>query len=972
MIPGLLAQDVAKSLREFIVTGFETDTWPFTGKFEELVNTHKKGEAFIKGPYVSIGLPFLKITSTRDFFSGFNTEHSPFAHQQQAWSHLVSRGKPKSTLVATGTGSGKTECFLYPLLDHCQHHSKPGIKAIVIYPMNALATDQSKRFASVINSTPELKGKVRVGLFVGGAEKTNQTTMGAVEVITCKKTLRKNPPDILLTNYKMLDYLLMRPKDQPLWAKNQPDTLRYLVVDELHTFDGAQGADLGMLIRRLKARLNVADTQLICAGTSATLGSEEQMDDLAQFASDIFDTSFDQNSIIGEKRESYDAFLEVMDFSLLLSPSFTAEELHPGYYKTLNDYLAAQVRLFFGDDHTIDVQSSKGRQHLGKQLKKSPYLHSLLHYLKKNGICPLQQLISTIRKQLPDNLTHHAEEVLLSLLSLLAHARGSNYESEPFVTIRLQLWARELRRIVARVGDDSSQAPVNLQFSDDIKIRQGDIFLPLVQCNECHSTAWLTRQDDNSSHIDQDLRSIYNAFFSQDKSIRVLLPTQDSKTQFSVRGMNRHICSSCGHLQHDNQQCESCQESSMVSVFQPDLNKTVTSSHISRIESQRHCPVCQATNSLILFGARAASLSSVAIHQLYASTVNDDKKLIAFSDSVQDAAHRAGFFAARTWQNNIRMAFAKTLYANEKPMPLSEFSKKIDDYWRKDQANSERLSDLDYITQFIPPNLQTTEEWLSLKDQDTIDNPDFILQQIRQRLDWEAQLEFGLRSSIGRSLQRTAVATLGWSPKLIDQAAKELVSQANDQLGISLSIDKAAFILWGITIRMKRQGAIYHPAVSGYIHSGGNWFMLSHKKISYMPAIGSHFVLPRFPAEAAERNMDPINPKGSQGWFLRWTTLILGADQLTDASALKDLCLLSMKALTQSNLVSVHETQKGHKAWALNPEHLYIYRDTVSLRLTQPHKEDGEQPSMGSWVIPAQWEKSLTGLPSLDRVGHQL
>src|SRR5690606_6419706 len=125
MIPGLLAQDVARALREFIITGFETDTWPFAGKFEQLVSAYNadatgKGEAFIKGPYVSIGLPFVKTSDRRDFFPGFLTEHSPFEHQRQAWSNLQSNLSPKSTIVATGTGSGKTECFLYPLLDHCQ------------------------------------------------------------------------------------------------------------------------------------------------------------------------------------------------------------------------------------------------------------------------------------------------------------------------------------------------------------------------------------------------------------------------------------------------------------------------------------------------------------------------------------------------------------------------------------------------------------------------------------------------------------------------------------------------------------------------------------------------------------------------------------------------------------------------------------------------------------------------------------
>ena len=231
MIPGLLAQDVAQSLREFIVTGFETDTWLFQGKFGELVNSYNNGEAFIKGPYVSISLPFSKQTDTRDFFKSFPTEHSPFVHQQTAWARLQSDNSPKSTIVATGTGSGKTECFLYPLLDHCLRNRNPGIKAIVIYPMNALANDQAKRFAETIHKTAELKGKVRVGLFVGGKEVTDQKKMGPEQVITCKNKLRRNPPDILLTNYKMLDYLLMRPVDQQLWRLNDAESLKYLVVD---------------------------------------------------------------------------------------------------------------------------------------------------------------------------------------------------------------------------------------------------------------------------------------------------------------------------------------------------------------------------------------------------------------------------------------------------------------------------------------------------------------------------------------------------------------------------------------------------------------------------------------------------------------------------------------------------------------------------------------------------------------------
>src|SRR5712664_478184 len=139
--------------------------------------------------------------------------------------------------------------------------------------MHALATDQARRFARFLASTPAVHG-LRVGLSVGcnaGAPGSGWH-MTAESVITDRDTMRRQPPDILLTNYKVLDYQLIRPRDRQLWDHNSPTTLRYVVVDELHTFDGAQGTDLALLLRRLQARLKTPAGHLICAGTSATLG----------------------------------------------------------------------------------------------------------------------------------------------------------------------------------------------------------------------------------------------------------------------------------------------------------------------------------------------------------------------------------------------------------------------------------------------------------------------------------------------------------------------------------------------------------------------------------------------------------------------------------------------------------------------------------------------------------------------------
>ncbi|MEA5474527.1 DEAD/DEAH box helicase [Synechococcus sp. CCY9201] len=154
-------------------------------------------------------------------------------------------GSPRSRCRSppTGTGSGKTECFLLPLLEHCrlQHaQGQRGIKAILIYPMNALATDQARRIADLIHTISALAG-LRAGLYIGASDDAPTVAMSATSMITDKDALHKAPPNTLLTNYKQLDYLLLQPHVQSLWEHNGqlPDgtsVLRYLVVDDFHTY----------------------------------------------------------------------------------------------------------------------------------------------------------------------------------------------------------------------------------------------------------------------------------------------------------------------------------------------------------------------------------------------------------------------------------------------------------------------------------------------------------------------------------------------------------------------------------------------------------------------------------------------------------------------------------------------------------------------------------------------------------------
>ena len=233
MLPSLIAREIKSELENFLSSSFPMTTAGFQGHGEQGLMEHflrdpNRPNNLLKGPWLEVKLPFRTAShSAESPLTEVKLGFAPYMHQQRAFERLATL-QPQSTLVATGTGSGKTECFLYPILDYCLQERRKGIKAIIIYPMNALATDQARRFAKEVSS---LTPKLTVGLFTGDGG-SDSRVMSPDQVITNQDTLRDNPPDILLTNYKMLDFLLMRPKDQRLWKHNlkTQDLLRYLVV----------------------------------------------------------------------------------------------------------------------------------------------------------------------------------------------------------------------------------------------------------------------------------------------------------------------------------------------------------------------------------------------------------------------------------------------------------------------------------------------------------------------------------------------------------------------------------------------------------------------------------------------------------------------------------------------------------------------------------------------------------------------
>lgn len=225
-------------------------------------------------------------------------------HQRQA---ILKAKEAKSFVLTSGTGSGKSLTYIIPIVDHVlRTGSGRGIQAIVVYPMNALANSQDEELGKFLErGYPEGKPPVRFARYTG-QEKGEE-----------RETIRSNPPDILLTNYMMLELLLTRREDRELVRAAQG--LRFLVFDELHTYRGRQGADVAMLIRR--CRLAFSTRESICIGTSATMASggstDEQRSEVAKVAQTIFGIPFDSSQVIDETLERATPELDFEDASVV-------------------------------------------------------------------------------------------------------------------------------------------------------------------------------------------------------------------------------------------------------------------------------------------------------------------------------------------------------------------------------------------------------------------------------------------------------------------------------------------------------------------------------------------------------------------------------------------------------------------------------------------------------------------------------
>lgn len=922
MLPSILAKQLEKGIGDYIETTFPMTNEPFKGSVQDMLAT--KGSVYHE-PYVAVRLPFRVADEMPTCFEAIHPAYLPYVHQQKAFERLTG-DDGRSTLVATGTGSGKTECFLYPILEYCyQHRGERGVKALIIYPMNALASDQAKRIAELIYGSDELRGNVTVGMYVGGQEHTPARMMSEHGVITDHETMLNSAPDILLTNYKMLDYLLVRPKDALLWRDNDPETLKYIAVDELHTFDGAQGTDLACLLRRLKRRLGIYDGYLCCIGTSATMGSEDNNGNILEYATEIFGEPFDKDAVITEDRLSSQEFFEDKDITEFTLPSadqvaeldLLAAEDEP------SSYLNHAVQDWF-PNFAFDVLSDEGRIELSEELVHHSFMQAVLN-LTGGTYYQVSEIAEELSTHYPELKALQDPAVLInSLFALISHARiGKVGKLRPFLNIQVQLWMRELRRLVAKVDPDE----IGYDIANDLNKQQAKQYLPVVNCRDCGITGWVSILNERSNATMVNLDAFYNLYFRADDKIVMMFPHSHKE---HIAGMiPGRICPDCLQVklgEDGTSDCPSC-GAKMVDVLIPNPIKTSG----SKDHKQYVCPCCGSRRGLSLMGLRSATEISASLSQMFASRFNDDKKTLAFSDNVQDAAHRAGFFNSRTWRFGLRTAIQK--YCNEAGagLSLADFQNDFIKYWH------EHMTLEQFVSFFIAPNMtwkNAYEDMVKNRKLGTDKQSQILVYEVEQRIKYEIMLEYGLSGKIGRTLEKSSCSVLSFAEDDVVAIADAVQERTVNELGVLTTENIKSFqrMVLGYLNLMRTNGAFEDPVFDEYTIGNGNGYMLSNDRNRWLPGRQSGRNTPRFIAEqigGGRRSLEFDAPSANKyvDWIVSCCTEVM-----VEESNFRAISKFILEEATKQQVVAAVPSSADYKVYGLNKERVFITDNVVQMR----------------------------------------
>ena len=699
---------------------------------EQFSNAIQEKDLLVKGPLVEIALPYQKSASIKDLvaegvlspeFSKLNSPDLPYerkmyVHQVNAIRKIVAG---HNLVVATGTASGKTEAFLVPILNSLFREeengtlSYPGVRAMLLYPMNALANDQMKRLRKLLKDYP----KIKFGRYIGETDWAETRTeaignykkfFGAEPLeneLISRREIQEKPPHILLTNYAMLEYLLLRPADSSLFDGETGKYWHFMVLDEAHVYDGANATEMSMLLRRLEDRIVGPKLgRLQAIATSATLGrGRADYPDVAQFARNLFNLDFGWDENDPDRQDIVEAVhVPVKDlgapwgkgtpglYAELLRlvdkrPAKSSEQL--AYLDLFDDV----IKLHVNNAPFIEARSQARKNpsipiqnYIYEVLRGDQNVHDLLRNLKEQNA---KQLIDLAKDVFGDN-----QEAVVTLTNLVALAVFARVEADsvPLLPARYHLFARALEGAFICLNESAhKKLPAN---------QQQRLFLTRFKfCPHCHSrvfelatctrcgTAYLIGEEKVGKNLREDQKAfpilpdslyldqnsiMYSALAAKqtnyytindeysdiDEDQVIADPDANADSLNETFGLDKYtLCRHCGLIQSPGaRQCK-CTEPLI----------TINKVNLGRKHTLQRCVSCSTRSSggvvyRFLTGQDApVSVLAEALYQHipestvanFADLPGHGRKMLNFTDSRQNAAFFAPYLE-RAHERNLR------------------------------------------------------------------------------------------------------------------------------------------------------------------------------------------------------------------------------------------------------------------------------------------------------------------------------
>lgn len=942
MLPLQQAYEVREAILEYIRATFHFKDKDVGKAFYDFIED--KHDGLFKGPYISLKTPFVKAKENDEIPLEVRPPFTPHLHQIEAFRRLTTHEghQPQPTLLTTGTGSGKTECFMYPILDYVWQMNRDGllqgVKVIIMYPMNALASDQAKRIAEAIWGTEEshpLRGKITAGLFIGEGvnPREHPTAMGPHNVIENRDSILETVPDILLTNFKMLDYGLMRQDFMKLWRGNIGATepmLRFIVLDELHTYDGAQGTDVANLIRRLKLKLNIPENWLTPVGTSATIGNDKDSKPmLCEYATNVFGEKFTSDCIIEEQRVPVDEYFSEAS----ASPIPEHRELKRCAMKeagTVEAYLRIVRNVWLPEcpDDCVEI---------GHRLRKMQIVKDILSVTDK-GIITLANLekelgeLNTDYKALLRNRPDYARTAIENILTLISEAKmdGGKF---PLLYFQVQLWQRELSGIQRYV----QQVP---EFTWRDKIEKDDrVSLPIWFCRDCGASGWLTTFKKTDNRFSSDFTQINTDFMNNEKEVRLMMT--ESKQHQPIDDYKSGDFTDATYYIHPEDLTIGAKTDSNVLQVRV-VNRLVQSKGGKSQHFDKHCPLCM-SDSLAIVGGRMSTLSSIGVSQVISSDFDaadsNKRKLLTFSNSVQDAAYLAGYYEVRTYRFLFRQSIQRYLKTLNKPVTLSELQDGFKKYWKS------KLQGEEYYYRFLPDD-QTEKIDLkkNYRNPATGELTDKFKKEFDLRVDWEICSEFGMMSTRGRTLEKMGSSATFFK---YDDIRKVFVLmrpwlKENNLEWICDHEDLFLHFVNGILHRLRQRGGVDHEFLHLYRTQSLQPVMLNWPRMSDRHFLYRHFGGNRVPHMIGYQ---PVNGKevldvtsirgNRRNWYFDYfvKSLLYPARLLMSPNVeqINDFYVKLLDSLTECDILDKQEAH-GIANYAICPDALYIETGVKSIK----------------------------------------